>query len=136
MHLTVYLAAILAAASLSRPSGGAIIDATWILNGDGNWNTAGNWDIGVVPNNNAIDQYNVRIDNDLNFDVVVSLNLALDVDNLTVDVGDELSFPNNIDLEIAGPLALISLAGCELALVLQQRRKDVRKLFDEAHLQR
>ncbi len=96
------LAFVLALSQFISLSVGAVINATWSLNGNGNWNTAANWDIGVVPNNNAIDQFNVRIDNDVNFDVVAALNVTLEINHLTVDMGDELRFLDSHDLVIAG----------------------------------
>jgi hypothetical protein len=90
------------AVMLGPVSNAAIIDAAWSLNGSGNWSTAANWDIGVVPHNNAADQFNVRIDNDDGVDVIVSLNTSRTINELTVDDGDELSVLNNIDLSIAG----------------------------------
>jgi hypothetical protein len=99
---TVFSSIVVAMSMLTLVTPAAAIDATWQLNGDGNWNTAGNWDIGVVPDNNLGNQYDVRIDNDTNFNVIVSLNVSLDVRNLTVDAGDALSFVSGMDLEIDG----------------------------------
>src|SRR5262245_40289977 len=87
---------------LERISSAAVIDAAWQADSNGNWNTAANWDIGAVPNNNATDQYNVRIDNDTNFNVTVSQNITRTINNLKVDAGDSLALLNSCTLNIAG----------------------------------
>jgi hypothetical protein len=87
--------------TMAQAGSAAVIDATWQLNGNGNWNTPANWDIGVVPNNNATDQYNVRIDNDTP-NVTVSLNISPTINNLTIDSGDALTANDGRSLTIVG----------------------------------
>jgi hypothetical protein len=101
MKRTVTLGIVIVIALLAQTSGGAIVNATWSFNGSGDWSTAQNWDIGIVPNNNATDQYNVRIDNDAIFNVAVSLNSHHTINNLIVDAGDQLTiggFTSNFTL--------------------------------------
>ena len=74
------------------------ITATW-NGGAGNWNTAGNWSGGVVPNNGA-DTFNVQIDNGNATNSSVSLNMAATIDNLTIDVSDSLDINNAQSLTI------------------------------------
>jgi hypothetical protein len=103
LHTSHALAiAALATALSCGITAAAVVDATWQLNGDGNWNTGSNWSPSGVPDNTILNQYNVRIDNDANFNVIVSLNASLDINNLTVDAGDSLSFVNGMDLQIYG----------------------------------
>ena len=76
-----------------------LVNVTWI-GGSGNWNTAGNWIPGQVPNNGG-DTYIVRIDNEGGTNSVVTLNTIVTVDQLTVDVNDILNFNNGQDMTIA-----------------------------------
>ena len=76
------------------------ITATW-NGGAGNWNTAGNWSGGVVPNNGA-DTFNVQIDNGNATNSSVSLNMVATIDNLTIDVLDSLGINNIWSLVIGG----------------------------------
>jgi hypothetical protein len=89
--LSVLAIAVFATALLPCVTSAAVIDAVWNVDGDGNWNRPNNWSPSGVPDNTLGNQYNVRIDNDTNFNVVVALNVNLDINNLTVDAGDELS---------------------------------------------
>jgi hypothetical protein len=104
IHVLSFALAVMLGAAVRAPA--AIIDSTWNVNGNGNWNTAGNWSPGGVPNNNATDQYNVRIDNDAVFNVIVTLNANRTINNLTIDALDELRLPGGMfqdfDLTIAG----------------------------------
>ena len=87
-------------------------DAQWdSANATGNWTDAGSWIIpgnpGVAPNNGAGGlNFDVVIDNDAGFDVVVALNTSPTIDSLTVDAGDRLSFNNGSDLVITNNSAV------------------------------
>jgi len=71
--------------------------------GTGTWNTPGNWDLGVVPNNGS-DTYLVFID-DLGTDSDVTLNISATIDGLTIAAGDVLNTNNGTTLSIlAGAL--------------------------------
>lgn len=94
----VRLAGVLAVAALGVAPARAV-DATWTLNGDGNWDVAGNWSGNVVPTNNT---FNVFID-DGDMAVTVNFNRPNTViANLTIGADDELSFAENRALGIAG----------------------------------
>jgi hypothetical protein len=68
--------------------------------GSGNWNTAGNWDIAVVPNNSA-DTYLVEIDGGkTGMDSTVSLNTSVTIDGMTIDNGDTLNQLNSYDINV------------------------------------
>lgn len=76
---------------------------TLLINGAaGNWNVAGNWSGGVVPNN-GVNTFNVKIDNgNAGQNSTVTLNINATIDNLTVDSGDQLTIQNAQSLIIAG----------------------------------
>jgi len=69
------------------------ITATW-LGGIDYWSEPTNWSIGVVPNNDETNTYNVLIDNIPTTDSVVTLNMNATIDNLTVDSDDVLKIGN------------------------------------------
>jgi hypothetical protein len=81
----------------------AQLNATW-LGGTNNWNTAGNWSGGIVPNNGA-DTYNVFIDNSALTNSRVSLDTAVTINNLTVTTGDSLRFLDAQSITLAGGAA-------------------------------
>jgi hypothetical protein len=93
-------AVLLLAIAISRLSSAAVIDDTW-TDGSSTWNTPANWNNGV-PNNNATNQYNVRIDNNVNANVTVSLDINPTINTLTVDSGDSLSITNGLSLSLVG----------------------------------
>jgi len=87
--------------AFAGPAAAVQVDATWI-GGAGNWSTATDWDIGVVPDNNG-DTYNVLIDDgDTGTASVLWLNMNARIDNLTIDTGDWLGIDTGLDLGIAG----------------------------------
>jgi len=78
------------------------VDAVWIDGAAGNWNTAGNWSGGVVPNNAGGSTYNVKIDNgNTGQNSSVSLNMSATIDNLTIDSGDSLGINTGQTLTLA-----------------------------------
>jgi len=83
----------------------AVIQADWIgasgTGGAGNWSSAADWDVGVVPNNGS-SSYNVFIDNGLAANSAVTLDTTVTINNLTIDSGDSLTIANNQALTIAG----------------------------------
>jgi hypothetical protein len=79
----------------------AQVDATWV-GGIGNWNTPGNWDIGIVPNNGVGgNTYNVFIDGGKILNSSVNLDINATIDNLTIDAGDSLVINNGKSLTLA-----------------------------------
>lgn len=80
----------------------AQIDSVW-SGGVGNWHLAGNWSPATIPTNNAMDTYNVLIDNsDTGNSSIVSLNLSAAIDNLTLDLDDTLVIDNSRILTVVG----------------------------------
>jgi hypothetical protein len=62
----------------------------------GDWEVAANWDPDdQFPRNVSADEYIVSIDGDNNFDPRVSLNSAMEISSLSVDLGDELLNPSS-----------------------------------------
>lgn len=94
VRVTTILAALVATGlSLAAAARADQVDAVWI-GGTGNWSAAANWSPAVVPNN-AVDTYNVLIDNaDDESASVVTLNQNAIIDNLTIDPGDQLDVAN------------------------------------------
>jgi hypothetical protein len=84
----------------------AQVNAVWIglagLGGNGNWNVAANWDIGVVPNNGspAGTTYAVTIDGGKLLPSNVSLDTSATIDSLTIDSDDSLTIQNNRSLTV------------------------------------
>src|SRR5262245_41087100 len=101
MSLRILSCALLTMAVWARTISAAVVDATWQLDANGVWGTASNWDVGVVPNNGG-DQYNVRIDNDTNFNVNVFLNANATIGNLVVDANDALRIADSATLFVTG----------------------------------
>ncbi|MDC0936851.1 hypothetical protein OAS39_11245, partial [Pirellulales bacterium] len=102
LRAAAYCAAVaLTLISLSSHSRAAIIDATWIGPAGGSYGDPANWDIGVVPINNAVDQYNVIVGNSasVNFDVAGSSEVL----ELILGSGATLNIASNRELRtIAG----------------------------------
>ncbi|MCG8407599.1 MAG: hypothetical protein MI923_20575 [Phycisphaerales bacterium] len=92
------LAALLIAITTSN-AGSAQLDIVW-NGGSGDWDTVGNWDLVLVPNNGA-DTYNVLIDDGNVTASDVTLSLIRTVDNVTLDSDDVLSINNTARLRIA-----------------------------------
>ena len=66
----------------------------------GNWSTAGNWSASVVPNDPSLD---VFIDGGRSgVNSVVSLDITVNVRNLTIDAGDKLTILNGAQLTLNG----------------------------------
>ena len=63
---------------------------------DNDWNTAANWDINQVPDNNITDTFIAIINGGFNVDLDIEAN----VDGLTIGAGDNLDIQNNQDLLI------------------------------------
>ncbi len=74
----------------------AQIDCNW-LGGIGTWSTPSQWSCGVVPNNGA-NTYNVFVDRGAAASSVVSMNLTVRIDNLTVDAGETVEIVNGNQL--------------------------------------
>ncbi|WP_309384707.1 hypothetical protein, partial [Cerasicoccus frondis] len=69
-----------------------VFDVSWIGAVDDAWSTPGNWSGGVVPQNDATDQFNVTIDGDTGVGAFVTLSGDyVDVSSLIIDFGDTLS---------------------------------------------
>ena len=62
--------------------------SNWNVEGNGDWNTAGNWSPSGVPNSADVD---VIIDNNPDVNVIVRLNRNAWVRTLTIDEGDRLN---------------------------------------------
>ncbi len=81
----------------------ALITATWIGPGDGNWSESAKWSRTGVPNNGGGNTFAVVINPGGTFDVV--LNQDAVIDSLVVGGNDTLSFNNDRDLTImTGPI--------------------------------
>ena len=67
--------------------------------GSGNWNTAGDWSGGVVPNNGGGKTYNVTISNGTS--EIVTLNLGVTISDLTLGTSATLQSSGSNSLTIA-----------------------------------
>ena len=85
------------AAGATQPTGAA--DITWI-GGTGDWNVGANWSSATVPG--ASD--NAFIDGGSATNSVVSLNVASQINNLTISAGDLLGINNGVQLSLNGNL--------------------------------
>jgi hypothetical protein len=93
----LHLAILIALAGLAVPA--QAVDTTWI-GGTGNWNVVGNWNPGAVPGSAD----NVFIDNGVTGTAsVVNLNVAGNVNNLTLDAGDTFNNTSAHIFSIFGP---------------------------------
>ncbi|MBL8744716.1 MAG: hypothetical protein JNK58_00005, partial [Phycisphaerae bacterium] len=103
-------AVVLAAGSvMSLPSaarGGVPIDASWLNAADGFWGTPGNWDIGAVPNNMGMTEYNAFITVG-GAPYNVDLDLHVIINNLTIDspLGEATLRLNGFNLTLIGGLS-------------------------------
>src|SRR6266566_1738221 len=77
-RLTIAVALLVLGLAKSAPA--ALVSSTW-TDGNSNWNTAGNWNPAVVPNNNATDQFSVNISNGS----AVTLDISPTVNGLFID---------------------------------------------------
>ena len=78
------------------------IDTMWTWDGDGNWTTAVCWDNGVP----AGSDYNVFIDdNNVAYDVTVTLDTTATIGDLTIYGGDVLLIPNSRALVVDGDIS-------------------------------
>src|SRR5947207_3253568 len=92
------LAAICGGAiALATPLFAAQQTATW-TGGSGSWSTASSWSTGVVPNNNATDQYDVAIDGGNASASAVTINSLVTIQSLSIDAGDSLSVSGSADV--------------------------------------
>lgn len=91
---------LVAAVALSGPAAYAT-DAVWKGSpAVGDWNTAANWEGGVVPTSAS---YDVYIDGaKAGTASEVRLNLTTTIGNLAIDAGDRLTMNNGMDLTITG----------------------------------
>ncbi|ODS31085.1 MAG: PEP-CTERM motif protein [Candidatus Scalindua rubra] len=89
--VTVFMALVIMLV-LQGTSNAVQLTTTW-NGGAGNWNVAGNWSGGVVPNN-GVDTFNVLIDNGNATNSSVSLDTNATIDNLTIDALDSLGINN------------------------------------------
>ena len=80
-------------------AGAANMDATW-NGGTSNWNNAGNWSGGIVPNNGA-DSFSVFIDGGKPGASMVVLDISPSITNLTIDSDDQLSQGNGLVFTLA-----------------------------------
>jgi len=81
----------------------ALVTATWIGPGDGNWSESAKWSRVGVPNNGGGNTYQVVIDSGGAYSVVLNQNAT--IDTLTIGADDSLSFSNDRDLAITvGPI--------------------------------
>jgi len=99
-----------------RPSQGQTT-ATWIGPHQGDWTNPGNWDIGVVPNNDTNETFNVIVDLETGSPYSMGGGWNITVDNLTLDSADATYRPdfnhrieNVLDVR-QGMLDLDSLGG-------------------------
>src|SRR5690242_6130053 len=79
----------------------AQVVATW-NGGSGNWSTATNWDVGIVPSNIYINgltvtTYSVTITAPSS---AVTMDLSLSIDNLTLGTGDSLDINAGSNLNL------------------------------------
>lgn len=92
-------------ASAPRGVAQSLISSNWIgasgTGGPGNWSTAADWSPALVPNN-AINTYNVFIDNGLAANSAVTLDTSVTIDNLMISSGDSLTLANSQRLTVAG----------------------------------
>ena len=84
--------------TVAVPVGAAIVDSTW-EGGTGNWSSVGSWDPNGAPDNDG-DNYRVYIDDGSLGDSVVSLDMSVTIDSLTMSGGDTLNINNNCSLTI------------------------------------
>jgi hypothetical protein len=107
-----YVAATIGVAVLSTASRGAEKTVQW-LGRDGSWDDSGSWSGGVVPQNNAVDQYVALIDGGRALGTAVTAG-TVTVNAVTVDALDRLDIsPNRTftavrGLEVNGYAALPS----------------------------
>ena len=94
----VFLAG-LAIAFSSEANAQVPLDATW-TGGSGNWNIGANWDISTAPDNNAVNTYNVFIDDGDGAASTATLNVSSTIDTLSISAGDQLNIGNNQELVI------------------------------------
>ena len=76
-------------------------DAIWIGGASGNWSLATNWSTGVVPNGGTA----VCINNNHTPASSVTLDISVSIGNLTINPGNSLTIPNNIQLFASGTIA-------------------------------
>ena len=78
---------------------GQVIETTW-TGGTSNWNNAGNWSGGVVPNNSA-SEYKVLIDGGTTgTNSVVSIDISPTITGFAIDSGDTLGLNNARSLSL------------------------------------
>jgi len=100
------LAVVLAAALglWTAPAAAVQETATWKADPAlGNWNTAANWEGGVVPNNAGGTTYAVLVDGGKGaVDSTVNVDAHVTIDTLTVDTGDTVAINGSRSLTLAG----------------------------------
>ena len=101
-HAKIKVSASVLALVSSLPAAHAQTTDTWSLGSSGNWNTAGDWSTGVVPNNGVPSgsSYNVDITDGKS---TVTLNINATINDLTMGAGNTLVIPTGATFQVVGP---------------------------------